>query len=653
MKICLVTPARSGSRTGNRVTALRWTRLLRQLGHRVTLTDEYRAGPWDLLIALHARRSHAAVERFARERPGAPIIVGMAGTDLYEDLPDSVEAQRSLALATRIVVLQADGVRALPEALQPRARVIFQSARAPAPDGTATQPDRATFDVLVLAHLREVKDPLLAARAARALPAASRLRVLLAGGAHTDADLAAARVEAAENPRLTLLGELARQDALTQLARAELLVVTSRLEGGANAVSEALAAGVPVLSTRIGGSVGMLGDDYPGLFPVGDAAALAALLARCETDPHFLAELAARCELLRPLVDPARERRAWRRLLLELTPPADNARYRLIVAPGTAAPTDGAPPPELLADVAAGLAARPRRLPCRWLYDDEGSLLFEEICELAEYHIPRAEHAILGRHAPELASRLGPTLRVVELGAGNAHKTRVILRALAARGTRVEYVPVDLSRRALEETAAALLADDPALTITAVAADYEAALDQLDSDSTAATLLLFLGSNIGNLDRAGASAFLTRIAARLRPGDHLLLGADLRASAALLVPAYDDARGVTARFNRNLLVRLNAELGADFDPAAFDHRATYDELAGRIDMWLVARRALTCRVPRLGLTVEFTAGEALHTESSWKHSLTELDALAASAGLAVVERWTDDRSRFCDILLAR
>jgi putative glycosyltransferase (TIGR04348 family) len=317
MTIVIVTPAPAASRKGNRVTALRWARILRQLGHRVLLRDTYSDEDADLLVALHARRSRPAVERFSALHAQRPIIVAMTGTDLYDDLPHSQDALRSLALATRIVVLQPLGLDALPAEVRPRARAIVQSASAPPMDPGAAS-NTGEFDVCLLAHLRDVKDPLLSARAARLLPAASRVRVLHAGEAMTPEVAEAARAEARDNPRYQWLGELRRQESLRLLQRCRLLVVTSRLEGGANVVSEALAAGVPVLSTRIAGSVGLLGEDYPGYFPVGDAAALARLLWRCESEPPFLATLAAHIAALAPISHPARERDDWSRLLSEL-----------------------------------------------------------------------------------------------------------------------------------------------------------------------------------------------------------------------------------------------------------------------------------------------------------------------------------------------
>ena len=315
MSAFIATPARPGSKTGNRVTALRWAKRLRELGWHVQVGELWTGEPCDLLVALHARKSHASIVRHAREQPDRPRIVALTGTDLYGDLiAEDVAATESLGLATRLVVLQPRAIDQLPEHLRGKARVIRQSASAVPP--VATQPG---FVAYALAHLRDVKDPLLAAHAVALLPQASAIRVIHLGGAHDETwQTRAIDAERATDGRWTWLGARTREDALGLLASGRLLVLTSRSEGGANVVTEAIAAGVPVLSTRIDGSLGILGDDYPGYFEVGDAAGLAALLTRCEAEPSFLAELRTRVAELRPLVEPARERASWRALLQEL-----------------------------------------------------------------------------------------------------------------------------------------------------------------------------------------------------------------------------------------------------------------------------------------------------------------------------------------------
>lgn len=316
MRILVATPASRGSRKGNRVTALRWAGCLRSLGHRVGLVEEWDGQPCDVLVALHATKSHASAARYRARRPDAPLVVAMAGTDLYQDLPDSPEARSTLALATRITVLQPLGIEALPAEFRSLARPIVQSARAvpprPAPPGV--------LQVCLLAHLRAVKDPFLAAAALRRIPARSHVRVVHLGASLDAGAGARARAAMAEDPRYQWRGDRPRREALATLAGSALLLVTSRLEGGSNAVSEALAAGVPVISTRVDGSVGVLGPGYPGFYPVGDAGELARLLLRAEEDTAFLDSLRAEVSRLRHLVEPAREREAWRALLEEIAP---------------------------------------------------------------------------------------------------------------------------------------------------------------------------------------------------------------------------------------------------------------------------------------------------------------------------------------------
>ncbi len=277
MNITIITPAPPGSRKGNRITAGRWAYLLRQLGHRVTIRQEYGGESCDLLVALHARRSAAAVQAFCRDHPDRPVVVALTGTDVYEDIHTDRAALRALELASRLVVLQPLAVAELPERLRARARVVYQSAEAPR---GAAPPRKDFFEVCVLGHLRPVKDPFRTALASRLLAPLSRVRVLHVGAALSPDMAVQARAEAAANPRYRWLGDLPRWRALRILARCRLLVLTSRLEGGANALSEAIAASVPVLSSRIPGSVGILGADYPGYFPAGDTDALAVLLAR-------------------------------------------------------------------------------------------------------------------------------------------------------------------------------------------------------------------------------------------------------------------------------------------------------------------------------------------------------------------------------------
>jgi putative glycosyltransferase (TIGR04348 family) len=322
MKIGIVTPAPPRSRYGNRVTALRWMRILRKLGHSVSIRQVYEGETLDFLIALHARRSHASITRFHREYPESPIIVALTGTDLYSDLKNNRRAQKSLDLADRIVVLQPKAVEELRRGWRDKTRVIHQSVAAIKNKARVSPSARGTFDICVIGHLRPVKDPFRAAMAVRLLPASSCIRVSQVGGAMTKEAEKRANAEMNMNPRYRWLGEQPAWRVREILKRSRLSVLSSRLEGGANALGEAIVARTPVLASRIPGSVGILGEDYPGYFEVGETGELARLMTRAETDPSFLAELREHCERLVSLFDVAREEGAWARLLGELFEPA-------------------------------------------------------------------------------------------------------------------------------------------------------------------------------------------------------------------------------------------------------------------------------------------------------------------------------------------
>ena len=279
------------------------------------MKQEWRDEPCDLLVALHARKSLRSAEGFRRAHPSRPLIVALTGTDLYSDLRWSRHACKALELADRLVLLQLRGRAELPPVARRKSRVIHQSAAMR--NRGRSRPGRF-FDVCVLAHLRPVKDPFRAARASRLLPATSGIRVLQAGAALAPREEKRARREEKQNPRYRWLGDLSGARALQVLARSRLLVNSSRIEGGANVVSEALACGVPLLATRIPGNVGILGPGYPGYFDVGDTRRLADLMGRAERDPAWLSRLEAWCRRRRYLVDPRREIRAWSELLREL-----------------------------------------------------------------------------------------------------------------------------------------------------------------------------------------------------------------------------------------------------------------------------------------------------------------------------------------------
>jgi putative glycosyltransferase (TIGR04348 family) len=317
MNILLITPAPAAARNGNRMTAVRWTRILRDLGHRVTIRERYDGTPCDLMIALHALRSFESIRRFHEDSPELPLVVTLTGTDLYRDIKTRREARLSLEWASRLVVLQAMGVRELPPRLRRKTRVIYQSA-APV-NGRSPDLRNSRFKVCVIGHLRPEKDPLRTAMAVRRLPRSSRTRVLHIGRALSEKMKEKARTEAARNARYRWFGELPHWKTRKILATSHLVALTSRIEGSSNVLSEAIASSVPVIAAKIPGLMGTLGEGYPGYFPVGDTRALEGLLQKAETEPAFYRRLKTRCRRLASLVSPERERASWKKLLAELS----------------------------------------------------------------------------------------------------------------------------------------------------------------------------------------------------------------------------------------------------------------------------------------------------------------------------------------------
>jgi L-histidine Nalpha-methyltransferase len=297
----------------------------------------------------------------------------------------------------------------------------------------------------------------------------------------------------------------------------------------------------------------------------------------------------------------------------------------------------------LRADARAGLSATPKWLPPKWFYDARGSELFEQITRLPEYYPTRAERQILAARAGEVAATTGART-LVELGSGSSEKTRLLLDALRDAGTLATFVPLDVSDTALAEAAEAIAGDYPGLRVKGVVGDFTRHLKLLPADG--ARLVAFLGGTIGNLLPADRVRFLSELRDSLEPGEWLLLGAGLVTDPDVLVPAYDDAAGVTAEFNRNVLHVLNRELGADFDVPAFDHVAVWDAEQQWIEMRLRARRAMTVHLPALDLTVEFAAGEELRTEVSAKFRREGLTRELAGAGFDVRRFWADPDARY-------
>ncbi|WP_028798732.1 L-histidine N(alpha)-methyltransferase [Streptomyces sp. 142MFCol3.1] len=294
----------------------------------------------------------------------------------------------------------------------------------------------------------------------------------------------------------------------------------------------------------------------------------------------------------------------------------------------------------LRADVLHGLTGTPKTLPPKWFYDAHGSELFEKITELPEYYPTRAEREILLARAGEIARASGART-LVELGSGSSEKTRHLLDSLPGLHT---YVPVDVSESALTQAGQALAAERPGLGVHALIADFTGSLTLPDTPGP--RLVAFLGGTIGNLLPAERAAFLASVRALLSPGDALLLGTDLVKDESVLVAAYDDAAGVTAAFNKNVLSVVNRELEADFDPDAFDHVALWDAEQEWIEMRLRSRAAQTVKIPALDLAVHFARGEELRTEVSAKFREDGVRAELGSAGFALTHWWTDAKGRF-------
>ncbi len=298
------------------MAASRWARILRRLGHRVRTAADYDGTPADLMVAVHAWRSAASIERFKAKFPDRPVVLQLSGTDIYQYIDtDPVPTLRSMALADRLVGLNDLAWCAVPKRLRPRLCVIRQSAaRLPHP----RQPSARAIVVSVIGHLRDVKDPLRAAEAARLLPAGSRVRIEQVGRAYTPAWAVRAQAEMESNPRYIWRDDVPGAAVRRLLARSHAMVISSLSEGGANVISEAAVAGVPVLASRIDGNVGLLGVNYPGYFPAGNTKALARLLQKLEGDSRFVARLRQAVARRAPLFRPAREIAAWRRLLADL-----------------------------------------------------------------------------------------------------------------------------------------------------------------------------------------------------------------------------------------------------------------------------------------------------------------------------------------------
>jgi L-histidine Nalpha-methyltransferase len=312
--------------------------------------------------------------------------------------------------------------------------------------------------------------------------------------------------------------------------------------------------------------------------------------------------------------------------------------------------TAAAPPAESVTDFARDvrrdLALTPKQLQSKYLYNGLGSCLFEAICRLPWYRITRAEGRLLARWADQMVAGLSDPLTLVELGCGSGEKIAMLAESLRSH-RRISVHLIDISPTALELSERTLGRLEH-ISVMGHRATYEDGLRRAASErgSAATMLVLFLGSNIGNFEPPAAHDFLTEIRRALRPGDALLLGADLIKPAADLMNAYDDPLGVTAAFNKNLLLRLNRELLADFDLSTFDHRAVWNAAESRVEMHLVSRRAQSVSIPRAGCTVEFAPGETIWTESSYKYTPEEIVARGQQAGFRSRQQWIESDARF-------
>ena len=296
--------------------------------------------------------------------------------------------------------------------------------------------------------------------------------------------------------------------------------------------------------------------------------------------------------------------------------------------------------------VREGLTSRPKTLPCHYLYDPEGSKLFEAICDLPEYYLTRTEDAILRDHAEAMLCGWEKAPVLIELGSGSSTKTRRLIGAALDLYGELHYIPIDVSASILEESARDLVRDYHHLRVTGYAGDYRVALGEIARRVRRPKCVVFLGSSLGNYEEAEAVELLTLMANSMGADDRLLLGTDLAKDRATLEAAYDDSQGVSAAFNRNMLARINRELGGDFDPSLFEHRATYRPDLGRVEMHLVSRRSQRVHVPGAGVEIAFAEGETIHTENSHKYTLATLASFAAKAGFVEESAWTDERGLF-------
>ena len=302
-------------------------------------------------------------------------------------------------------------------------------------------------------------------------------------------------------------------------------------------------------------------------------------------------------------------------------------------------------------EVYEGLTAAPKHLPSKLFYDEVGSQIFEQITELPEYYLTRTERSIFEQHAADILQQAGPSLTLVELGAGTATKTCILIEELLQRQSRSLFYPIDVSPSALEQAVRQLGNEFPSLRVNPIVADYTGGVPAL-SRITGRKLVLYIGSSIGNFEPPQAIRILRRIRQTLRPGDALLLGADYAKKSTILIPAYDDAQGVTASFNKNILARLNRELDADFNLDAWRHIALWNRRCSRMEIFLESLVQQSAFLPALNLDVKFDAGERIHTENSYKYTDAMIDSILRESGFALEQSWSD-RKKWFGVHLAR
>jgi dimethylhistidine N-methyltransferase len=304
------------------------------------------------------------------------------------------------------------------------------------------------------------------------------------------------------------------------------------------------------------------------------------------------------------------------------------------------------------AEVRQGLTATPKWLPCKLFYDASGLALFDDICRVPEYYLTRTETAILRQHAAAIIHQYPGPVALAELGSGSSIKTGLLIEPALKRQGHLHYYPIDILASALEDSGRRLLEDNTGLVVTGLVGEFRHGLDYLRGQPGGPRLIAFLGSTVGNFNEEEIDQFFSMLRCCLRTEDRFLLGVDLLKDPKVLLAAYDDSRGVTARFNLNLLARLNRDLGADFDVAAFHHRAVFNEERSRIEMHLVSVRKQLVHIGGLGLTVDFAAGETIHTENCYKHSVQAMTALLERHGLRVLRLDTDPARWFGLFLVA-